>query len=641
FLAACRDGYRQWLNRFGSSLDSAERAAWDRLLDLFAREAKIDQAGERILAAKHLLRRHARDLEWANKKLRGEAIAGLTAIAREFKALPTTATKESADVRALDVALSPLRLTMFEDGYPEADRAAAAEALGQIGGPRAAEALLQQLAATKEPVAVRRAAAEALGLVDGPADDPDAHWRLLREILTTQANHLHGESFEVMDEKLPLLQGAARGLQRMASRSIPFALPEWGTEPGLKLPMLTLNTAAGAVTTRLVEDVEVWQLPLPGGVPLEVVKIPGGTYTIGSPPEEEGRGNYGAINQVKQGEEQRVEAQRQVSVPSFAMARFPLTQAQWRSLAGDDHRQHGDRDLDLDPAREKGADWPVESVNWLEASAWCGRLQRHLRAVIGDQAPRVGLPSESLWEVACRARSSTAFHFGDTIDATWGNYNGTSPYPGGRSGLFVNHPLAVGSYGLVNAWGLADVHGTLWEWCADVWHPDPLASPRDGSPRMDPAEGLDDERLLRGGSWYSYPRRCRSADRNCYLPPYRFLGNVGFRVCSFPQDCLLGPLTLEPLALSRLCPFSTGRLARDHGLGGLAVVLQEPQALAKFFFEKECLARLAQHREADPKTLRCFACSRFRQPQRQSQPQRAAHPPGHHRSDQVVRAFVE
>jgi hypothetical protein len=134
--------------------------------------------------------------------------------------------------------------------------------------------------------------------------------------------------------------------------------------------------------------------------------------------------------------------------------------------------------------------------------------------VLGDQAPQVGLPSESLWEVACRAGTDTAFHFGDTIDATWANFRGTIPYTDGRSGLFVNHPLPVGSYGLVNPWGLADLHGTLWEWCADVWHPDPLSAPQDGSPRMDPAEGLTDERLLRGGSWFNVPLLCRSAYRD-------------------------------------------------------------------------------------------------------------------------------
>ncbi len=521
FLAACRDGYKELLTRATSSLDSELKRNWEDLLHTFARLAGIDPLEERKLEARHLIRRHAGDLFWSNPELLPKAIAELTAFAREF-----------AGGKELDQAVVPLARTMAKTNLPEQVRTAAAEALGHIGGPHAADALLQQLAATKEPVAVRRAAAEALGLVDGPSGKPEAHWDRLRDILTTEANHLHGETFEAMDQKLPLLQGAARGLQRMAARSIPFRLPVWGTGPGLTVPMLSLSTAAGAVTTRLVE-VPVWQLPLPGGVPLEVVEIPGGAYTIGSPPGEVGRDNYGSYNQVKLEEVQRVEAQRQVAMPSFAMARFPLTQAQWRTLAGVDHRQQGDRELTLDPAKEKGTDLPVESVSWLDVSAWCGRLQRHLQSAIGDQAPQVCLPSESLWEVACRADTSTPFHFGDTIDATWGNYRGTTHYPGGRSGLLVNHPLPVGSYGLVNPWGLADLHGTLWEWCTDVWHPDPLMAPRDGSPLLDLAEGLEEERLLRGGSWFAEPRDCRSAYRTGGLPAVLY-GSFGFRVC-----CLL------------------------------------------------------------------------------------------------------
>ncbi|MFN7677531.1 MAG: SUMF1/EgtB/PvdO family nonheme iron enzyme [Cyanobacteriota bacterium] len=520
FLAACRDGYRELLSRASSSLDPELKRHWEDILDVFARLAGIDPLEERRLEARHLIRRHAGDLFWSNPELLPKAIAELTAFAKEF-----------AGGKELDQALIPLSRTVAKTTLPEQVRTAAAEALGHIGGPEAAKALIQMIKHRDEPrVAVRRAAAEALGLVEAPGDDPEAHWSLLQGILADKANHLHGDSFEAMEAKLPLLQGAARGLQRLAARK---NITTWGSVEGLKVPMLTLKTIAGHVTTRVVEDVEVWQLPLPGDVPLEVVKIPGGTYTIGSPREELGRGNYGSIHQVKPEQVQRVEAQRQVSVPSFAMARFPLTQAQWHSLAGVDHQQQGDRALTLDPAKEKGEDCPVDSVSWRDASAWCGRLQRHLRAVLGDQAPRVGLPSESLWEVACRACTDTAFHFGDTIDATWGNYRGTIPYTDGRRGLFVNRPLPVGSYGLVNPWGLADLHGTLWEWCADVWHPDPLAAPQDGSPRMDPAVGLDDERLLRGGSWFNVPHYCRSAFRFSYLPDL-LNDDVGFRVCCLP-----------------------------------------------------------------------------------------------------------
>jgi len=549
FLAACRDSYRPWLNRVGSSLDSGDRGAWDRLLDLFAREAKIDQAGERILAAKHLIRRHAKDLEWANPKLRGEAIAGLTAFAQEFKPPPADTNTACEGVPELAVAVAPLVLTMHETDYPAADRAAAAEALGHIGGPAAAKALIQMIEPSEgREVAVRRAAAEALGLVEAPGDDPEAHWTLLQAILANKTNHLHGDSFEAMDAKLPLLQGAARGLQRLATRCRPFPLPIWGSWPGLKVPMLTLKTTTGAVTTRVVEDVEVWQVPLPGGVPLEVVKIPGGTYTIGSPPEEVGRGNYGAINQEEPEEVQWVEAQRQVSVPPFAMARFPISQAQWRSLAELEWEER--HQLQPDPSQHKGVDLPVESVSWNACQEWLQRLNLWLKEQwpeLGGEgdAPVLGLPSESQWEAACRAGASTPFHFGDTIDVSWANYNGRADYvyPGGRRGPYLQRPTPVGAYGLVNDWGLADMHGNVWEWCKDLWPPSPQGGTENGQPLAEDPKSLPLEqqrRLLRGGSWFFNPHYSRSAYRGI-IHPAIFL-DVGFRVCSlspgFPSRSL-------------------------------------------------------------------------------------------------------
>ncbi|MFN9548162.1 MAG: SUMF1/EgtB/PvdO family nonheme iron enzyme [Cyanobacteriota bacterium] len=540
FLAACRDCYRQWLNQHQESLDATERKQWENLLDFFAHAAKIDKLEERILTVRHLIRRHADDLEWANPELRAKAIAALIAYAREFKTItqPADSAKEFAGVRELDPALGPLQSTMAKTSYPEADRAAAAEALGHIGGQRAAAALLAVITSANEPVTLRRAAASALGLVDASPEELNVHWNALKAILSDEANHLRGEFDD--NTKLPLLQGASRGLQRLAARSTPpFLLPDWGAQSGLVVPMLTLTTSNQAVTTRLVE-VEVWQLPLPGGLPLEVVRIPAGTYKLGSPSGEWGRDVYGLTQVVRPEEAERVEALRTLTVPSFALARYPLTQAQWATLAGPEHRLDledspnvlGDA-LELEPAKQRGPELPVESVSWRQASAWCLRLQRHLSTQLGDRAPRVGLPSESLWELACRASSPTPFHFGDSLDAAWANYDANDAYPPGKPGPYPNQLTPVGAYGLVNAFGLADLHGNVWEWCADAWHPDPSGAPRDGSPRTDPAVGLLETRLLRGGSWFNRPRFCRSA--------YRLRGHqdgrydyVGFRLCVFP-----------------------------------------------------------------------------------------------------------
>ncbi len=189
----------------------------------------------------------------------------------------------------------------------------------------------------------------------------------------------------------------------------------------------------------------------------------------------------------------------------------------------------------------------MESVSWHDAQEWIWRLNCWLRWLAEQESARweaspppvLHLPSESAWEVACRALSTTPFHFGDTIDAAWANYDGNPEYvyPGGRAGGYLQRPSPVGAYGLVNDWGLADLHGNVWEWCADVWHPSPLGAPQDGSPLVQPGKGLLENRLLRGGSCYHGPLRCRSAYRNSGRPVGLY-DRVGFRFCCLPPELI-------------------------------------------------------------------------------------------------------
>jgi formylglycine-generating enzyme required for sulfatase activity len=525
FLLALRDGCQERMERPRGALIPAEMA--DRL----GRLAGLDPLEERRRQQGQRARKLIYELAVPEADDRRRAIQVLLAMGADG---------DSASQAAARQATGPL-VAVARDGQREGEeRLLAVEALGHIGGGAAAKALMELWAAAGEPPELRRGAAEALGLLEASPTDPEAHWRLLKGVLAEDTNHLCGDDMERMEAQLPLLQGAARGLQRLAARSKPFALPLWGTGKGLEVPMLTLTTAAGAVTTRLVE-VPVWQVPLPGGLALELVAIEGGTFWIGSPPGEEGRKAYGHRPEAADVE---VEEQRQVSVPTFAMARFPITQAQWAALAGEEHRF--ERSLKLDPSQHKGADLPVESVSWRDAQEWLQRLNRWLAQQgpalgLAGEPPWMELPSESLWEVACRAGTTTPFHFGDTLDASWANVDATYVYPGGRAGPYLQRPSPVGATGLVNPWGLGDLHGNVWEWCADVWHPSPLGGPTDGRPWLDPMEGLLENRLLRGGSWYNEPRLCRSAYRSSIHPDDLSIG-VGFRVCSFPPGSPPWPL---------------------------------------------------------------------------------------------------
>ena len=174
-----------------SDLES-EQPHWQEVLDDFADLAGIDPKEERIQEVNYLIRRYANDLEWNNPELRSKAIAELTAFAREVKALKQAAPGEN--LRELAIALRPLALTMAEAAIPVADRAAAAEALGHIGGPEAKKVLIAMLKNANEPaVDVRRAAGDALGLIDASAADPEGPWSVLAEVLQNQANHLHAE----------------------------------------------------------------------------------------------------------------------------------------------------------------------------------------------------------------------------------------------------------------------------------------------------------------------------------------------------------------------------------------------------------------------------------------------------------------
>ena len=253
---------------------------------------------------------------------------------------------------------------------------------------------------------------------------------------------------------------------------------------------------------------QAWQFieRLTDEVVLEMVAIPAGEFLMGSPPKEPERFND-------------EDPQHHVTVPDFYLGKYPITQRQWRVVAG---LPQIERELNFDPAALKGDDRPVEYVSWEDAKEFCKRL-----SVKTGKDYR--LPSEAEWEYACRAGTTTPFHFGETIMPDLANYDWDKTYAEIEvtKKKDFDGTTPVGQFGVANAFGLYDMHGNVWEWCLDHWHSSYEGAPTDGS------AWLSDEKnaryLLRGGSWGNIPRDCRSAVRYVNAPDNRD-GNNGFRV---------------------------------------------------------------------------------------------------------------
>ena len=246
------------------------------------------------------------------------------------------------------------------------------------------------------------------------------------------------------------------------------------------------------------------------GCSLGMMEIPGGSFLIGSPESEPES-------------QDRERPQREITLEPFYMGRFPVTQGQWRMVAGYDREE---RDLEPDPSSFKGDDLPVESVSWDDAVEFCKRLSRHT-------GKNYQLPSEAQWEYACRAGTTTPFWWGEGIVTELANYNGNAIYNGCPKGVYLQETTSVRQFP-ANPWGLHDTHGNVWEWCADHYGSDYSQIPADGSPWVD---SNSTSRQLRGGSWYFTPRACRSAYRFDFSRVSRD-HLIGFRVCCVPPRAL-------------------------------------------------------------------------------------------------------
>jgi len=227
---------------------------------------------------------------------------------------------------------------------------------------------------------------------------------------------------------------------------------------------------------------------------MKFVMIPAGTFMMGSPSNEPRRD----ID----------ERQHRVTISKpFYIQTTEVTQGQWREIMGNN------------PSRFKncGDDCPVEKVSWNDCQEFIRKLNRQ------EGINKYRLPTEAEWEYACRAGTDTPFYFSDCLSTDQANYDGNHPMPGCSRREYRKRTVPVGSFP-PNEWGLYDMHGNVWEWCQDWYEDYPSGHATDPT-----GPSSSEFRVLRGGSWFSYARRTRSANRYWGGAGGRF-NRFGFRI---------------------------------------------------------------------------------------------------------------
>lgn len=237
----------------------------------------------------------------------------------------------------------------------------------------------------------------------------------------------------------------------------------------------TLNEK-GEVIARTRHSAEQFTEDLGNGISLEMLMIPAGAFQMGSPPRQGNTDEH---------------PQHFVMIKSFMMGKYLVTQAQWKAVMGK-----------LPPCRFKGDNLPVERVSWNDSQKFCQRLSK-------QTGRSYHLPSETQWEYACRAGTTSPFSFGETLTTDLANFNGEHIFASEPRGYYF-HSTSEGGKFPPNAFGLYDMHGNLWEWCADNWLDDYSSSPRDGSAHQMQSNPY---RVARGGSWHEPANLCRSVAR--------------------------------------------------------------------------------------------------------------------------------
>lgn len=403
-------------------------------------------------------------------------------------------------------------------------------------------------------------------------ESAEAHLRdlLERTRLLNEVNpYRSGSSLEVISASARVLQ---EGMQKKASKK---------ETSELLIPTAMLRSQNYAVSTSLLRiklgrtrrsedplmrvsaigsegDRGAWLEELAPDVSLTMLWIPPGCFWMGSPAVD----TTGSWEDNPDFREQfddfgQEEPRHLVRLKGFHISQTPITQAQWRAVAqwepleGENWRQQlnpspsffSGKDVRLLEQESNTDQRPVECIDRHDSIQFCHRLSQRFGC-------SYDLPSEAQWEYACRAGTSTQFHYGDAITTEVSNYAFEAKYNTRQKGLrdlLRMQTTPVGSFP-ANPWGLYDMHGNVWEWCLDDWHDSYEGAPTDGSAWLDPDPREEPDKVVRGGSWYFYPRHCRSASRapservkGINYPrdfsgrlSYAFGNGIGFRVVCLP-----------------------------------------------------------------------------------------------------------
>jgi formylglycine-generating enzyme required for sulfatase activity len=201
----------------------------------------------------------------------------------------------------------------------------------------------------------------------------------------------------------------------------------------------------------------------------------------------------------------------------FWLADTACTQAFWQAVMGDNPSH-------FNANKGGGSQHPVECVSWNMIQPFLQKLQ------ITCQGDHASLPTEAEWEYACRAGSATPFHFGANITPRQANYDGNYPYADGEKGEYRKRTVPVKDLP-ANRWGLYQMHGNVWEWCADGFRTYTAAPIRDPglAEVWQPALEQEAVRALRGGSWLGSALYVSSTYRNHNRPGGQGRG-TGFRL---------------------------------------------------------------------------------------------------------------